>query len=296
MAQDYHQGSNGYHNAVRDRMKILHDQIKDCEAKRDALEATIADDRRELDLLSQAYPELSDDGGHERLPLDKNFSRRQTAGMVVQLLKEYGRPMHYREIYKCLIGRGLAPPDSADPASAVLARFYNSPDLKRVKRGTYDLDKKAPTPEGFPFEIRKSQPNLLEHGTVQTASNSFAYTKPISFILMGERRAVAREWSKFFPAVCRELFELDEDTFRSLPDKTSDNGKSLFPWLSLEMGSHGEGHEIADSGIFCVGPKKVGADIVVGECKKILSHMSIDPDAEFQVKTLDRHRNDTSAM
>lgn len=59
--------------------------------------------------------------------------------IVVELLRETGHPMHYREIADALLRRGVPGGDGKDPANILLARYYNDERLFRPARGTYAL-------------------------------------------------------------------------------------------------------------------------------------------------------------
>ena len=66
---------------------------------------------------------------------------RANADAVIDVLAEHGSPMHFREIYAKLGESGFRV-GGADPASALLTRFFDDFRLRRVARGTYELDKK----------------------------------------------------------------------------------------------------------------------------------------------------------
>lgn len=61
------------------------------------------------------------------------------ADAVVALLEETREPMHYRDIEAELRKRGQAFGTGANPANALLARYFNDPRLYRPRRGTYGL-------------------------------------------------------------------------------------------------------------------------------------------------------------
>ena len=66
-------------------------------------------------------------------------SGNETADLVVDLLREVGRPLHYREIEQELRARGAIQAEGKNPANTLLARYFNDPRLYRPARGTYDL-------------------------------------------------------------------------------------------------------------------------------------------------------------
>lgn len=61
------------------------------------------------------------------------------ADMVVTLLGDVGKPMHYREIERELRRRGHIAIGGQDPANTLLARYFNDERLYRPARGTYAL-------------------------------------------------------------------------------------------------------------------------------------------------------------
>lgn len=66
-------------------------------------------------------------------------SGNETADLVVDLLEEMGRPLHYREIEQELRTRGTVQIEGKDPANILLSRFFSDPRLYRPSRGTYAL-------------------------------------------------------------------------------------------------------------------------------------------------------------
>lgn len=118
--------------------------------RRAVLDDRLTSVRRELEELEARRSELAEQIGHidallmerpaERLadPADSAGARSQIADMVVAVLTELDRPLHYREIEKELRARGVEA-GGQDPANTLLARFFNDPRLYRPKRGTYAL-------------------------------------------------------------------------------------------------------------------------------------------------------------
>ncbi len=66
-------------------------------------------------------------------------SGNETADLVVDLLREVGEPLHYREIERELRERGVLRVEGKNPANTLLSRFFNDPRLYRPRRGTYAL-------------------------------------------------------------------------------------------------------------------------------------------------------------
>ena len=73
------------------------------------------------------------------LPRRGSGASATTADLVCELLAEAETPLHYREIYNKLRYREPNPPRSDDPATALLARYFNDPRLERTGKGTYAL-------------------------------------------------------------------------------------------------------------------------------------------------------------
>lgn len=61
------------------------------------------------------------------------------ADMVVTVLTDVGKAMHYREIERELRARGQIAIGGQDPANTLLARFFDDERLYRPARGTYAL-------------------------------------------------------------------------------------------------------------------------------------------------------------
>ena len=61
-----------------------------------------------------------------------------SADLVVEILREAGNPMHFRDIYKEFEARGGSM-GGKDPANNLLTKYYKDPRLTRVARGTYAL-------------------------------------------------------------------------------------------------------------------------------------------------------------
>ena len=72
-----------------------------------------------------------------RLMPDVPQGKNKFADAVVNLIRENGAPMHYREIHEALRHKGVDLPEGKDPATTLLARYYDDERLYRPKRGTY---------------------------------------------------------------------------------------------------------------------------------------------------------------
>ena len=84
---------------------------------------------------------IGEDIHGESAPVDdpRNSPEGSLADKVVNLIKETGHPLHYREIERELRAKGEVLPEGKDPATTLLARYYNDSRLYRSKRGTYAL-------------------------------------------------------------------------------------------------------------------------------------------------------------
>ena len=72
----------------------------------------------------------------------RNELREANANQVVALLREVGKPLHYRDIYRELETRErfqFLEVGGVDPAATLLSRFFKDPRLYRPQRGTYGL-------------------------------------------------------------------------------------------------------------------------------------------------------------
>ena len=87
---------------------------------------------------------LAPNGTRSTRSVGSRGKESSTADLVVELLKELDRPLHYRDIERELRERGLAAAGGKDPANTLLARYFKDRRLYRPKRGTYQLRSKDP--------------------------------------------------------------------------------------------------------------------------------------------------------
>lgn len=71
--------------------------------------------------------------------IERSGVERTIVDEVIELIRENGGPIHYREIERRLRDKGVSIPEGKDPATALLVRYYNDERLFRPGRGTYDL-------------------------------------------------------------------------------------------------------------------------------------------------------------
>src|SRR5690606_8982284 len=87
-------------------------------------------------LLGEGASEPSEQRETETASVARDAS---VADLVVALLQEVGRPLHYREIEQELRARGQVEMGGQDPANALLARYFKDDRLYRPARGTYAI-------------------------------------------------------------------------------------------------------------------------------------------------------------
>lgn len=275
MTNGSYENDMDYQWAIKNRMEILRRQIEEQTAARDAVESSIAKAKRELEYLKAAYPSLSGNGSADAAAA-KRITNADTADTVVELLSEAGNSMHYREIYRGLLERGLPPPVSGDPAQAVLARFYNDPRLSRTGRGIYALA--GQSPNGQESHVQTASSPTVLRMDLESPSDSKKHEKPTSITLLGEEHPV-NGWIEVLRRLCEELYRLDEDSFRSsLMELKTSTGT---PYFSLNQGDFKQDWKIPGSGIFVGGG--ISSKEVRNRCRKILQQMGIDPESEFSI-------------
>jgi HB1, ASXL, restriction endonuclease HTH domain len=105
-------------------------------ARLDEAVSKLTDERAKLRGLVSTYEAVPIENGQR---LSSATQRRELADMVVELLRENGRPMHYREIERELRARGLFAGGGKDPANGLLATYFDDDRLYRPARGTYEV-------------------------------------------------------------------------------------------------------------------------------------------------------------
>ena len=136
--------------------ELLRERLERVDAKLTAVTMEIGELReRERDLAAQrghlaaligpdAVPAVVPSGVTSARSVGNGGEESSTADLVVRLLEELGRPLHYREIESQLRQRGWAVAGGKDPANTLLARYFRDARLYRPKRGVYDLRSNDP--------------------------------------------------------------------------------------------------------------------------------------------------------
>ncbi len=78
------------------------------------------------------------EGGGEGVSIVSTY-KEHPADLVVKLLEELQRPLHYREIENELRERGWYAAGGADPANTLLAKYFKDERLYRPAKGVYAL-------------------------------------------------------------------------------------------------------------------------------------------------------------
>lgn len=128
-----------HHRTDDDLDRILAEEAVRLRSEVSAIEAQqkqLEDQRAEL---ARRLRHISALLGDERPDPVEQTGLGGVADQVVELLRELGRPMHYREIERELRARGKVHVGGKDPANTLLARYFRDKRLYRPKRGTYAL-------------------------------------------------------------------------------------------------------------------------------------------------------------
>ncbi|HXF50331.1 MAG TPA: winged helix-turn-helix domain-containing protein [Dehalococcoidia bacterium] len=136
---------------TKHRLAELAQELQGFEERRHNLEKEIERLRREMTYLEGFLRIHEGPSGEASEPTIELQQYPSLADMVVDLLREAGEPLHYREIEKRLRAKGLYKAGGRDPANTLLAHYFNDPRLFRPRRGTYAL--------------REWQPDALSVGT-----------------------------------------------------------------------------------------------------------------------------------
>lgn len=143
---------------------------------------------------------------------------RANADAVIDVLAEHGGPMHFREIYAKLEESGFRV-GGADPASALLTRFFDDFRLRRVARGTYELDNRCECIGG------KGSPSVGDDGYVLNDGHGSKVL--VDVFWLGYAWEALRGVGK--PLSCAELGDVAEPGGRDRPRHFSEQHLRLVP-------------------------------------------------------------------
>ncbi|MDE2695161.1 MAG: HTH domain-containing protein [Chloroflexota bacterium] len=133
-------GSAAFKQTLLARRAVLAEERASAGDQLDDLKRTVAQldaDIGHIDALLGDAPGASEEVVTVQSSVGSGEER--AADLVVALLGEKGRPLHYREIERELRARGDIAVEGKDPANILLSRYYNDERLYRPKRGTYAL-------------------------------------------------------------------------------------------------------------------------------------------------------------
>ena len=113
-------------------------------AEKEAVIETLRTERGDAAKRAQQLEELLrgvNIGSHSSAGKEANAGSSKPfadADAVVELIREQGQAMHYRDIHQTLVARGYEIGGEGKP-DTLLSRFFNDPRLARVSRGVYDF-------------------------------------------------------------------------------------------------------------------------------------------------------------
>lgn len=247
-----------FERVVRERIASLRAERETLIGKRRGLDEEITSLDAEIKQLEAVlHPNAGDVS--VRTP---SATSTTTADLVCDLLTETGTPLHYRAIYERLLTREPRPPRSTDPATALLARYYNDPRLRRTAPGTYALRK----------------PTRIASGRMMRESQ-WTHKRPVAYTLLGTRHEV-RTFKDILLGMCATLYDLDPATFRQVL-----NAESTRNYFSEDKRDLRNPAEIADSGIFAA--IELRAAYLEARCQGIMDLFELD-DGDFAIETVER--------
>jgi hypothetical protein len=118
-------------DSTRSQLGAIETQMGQLTRKRTELEEQL----EHIDALLNPTP---DDPAEPSAPSEA-AQGESVADMVVDLLRDNGKPMHYRDIEQELRDKGTIELGGRDPANTLLARYFKDERLYRPARGTYAL-------------------------------------------------------------------------------------------------------------------------------------------------------------
>lgn len=249
---------------VRAQIDVLRKEREALIGRRQRLDSEIASvdaDIRKLEAVLQP----SDGSTHRGRTVSSLASG--TADLVCELLAEADTPLHYRTIYERLRDREPRLPQSDDPATALLARYFNDHRLYRTAPGTYALRQPAPPISTSASEARKG--------------SDLTGKRPIGFTLENTHYE-AHSFKGVLISVCTTLHDLDPAVFRRvLTAEATHRSFSEDHRPRRNGGSLRAPGAIADSGIFVETNRSAGT--VESLCRKVIALVGLDA-SEFSIE------------
>ena len=123
---------------LNDQLEDIRAQITRLQDREEILEAQVEAWAVILSAGGQCEARETDDSGTSATGPGRLLNKQESADAVVELLRETGEALHYREIYDILEDRGVEV-KGKNPPNTLLARFFDDPRLERVRQGTYQI-------------------------------------------------------------------------------------------------------------------------------------------------------------
>lgn len=246
--------------AIREEIAYLNERRDTLIGKRRRLDEQIVDVDAEIKKLEDF---LGPTTSHRNSKRSRSMSGTATPDLVYDLLVETGQPLHFRTIYERLRHRDPRPPQSKDPANALLARYYNDSRFYRTAPGTYALrNQTGPEKHRNPTSQKRRPPTGYSLLGVHYSSLTF------KDILLD---------------VCETLYDLDPEGFRQVLAASPTQG--FFSEDHRERESGGElrrPRAIGNSGIFA--ETHLNAKSLEYRCRAVLGVLGLD-ESDFAIET-----------
>lgn len=142
---------DGFIEIVEEQLKLCQEEVRDFDQEIERKQEEIVELRSERAAAAKRAQQLEDVLGRSNseegplaapVPSPKPNKPLADAGAVVELIREHGEAMHYLDIHRTLVARGVEI-GGEGKADTLLSRYFNDPRLIRVSRGTYDLADRA---------------------------------------------------------------------------------------------------------------------------------------------------------
>lgn len=246
--------------AIREEIAYLNEKRDALIGKRRRLDEQIASADAEI---KKAEEFLRPTTGHRNSKRSRSPTATATANLVYDLLVETGQPLHFRTIFKRLQGRELRPPQSKDPATALLVRYADDARFYRPAPGTYAL---------------KNQIGSEKHRNPTRQKRRL----PTGYSLLGGHYS-SLTFKDILLDVCETLYDLDPEGFRQV--LTASPTQGFFSEDHRERESGGElrrPRAIGNSGIFA--ETHLNAKSLEYRCRAVLGVLGLD-ESDFAIET-----------